>query len=350
MSAPISSIQEVVYIKTQAAVGTGETIDQTTDPALRVISCTFTRAGDGKIRRANVKSATGIESAPVMGGLRWDIALEVECFPFSSYTNVASSPLSPLLRACGQLSLLTTPNRVKYRVKAGNVLGTDLLPLTIERHEIGGNRYRATDVVGTLTGVTMEANKPITLSFTLQGLWSTPVESTFTMALTNYVTAQVPMVFQGATIVSGLRESDGTTPQQPIDLRLAALTFNTSVTERPNTLSGNVEGYSPSFVTRAGGADQVAFSCTAGPEGDAAGDTSVWANWLGNASGRSFSLEANEGSGGAKLTVEMAEVYYDTPTPSTAMPYREYDLVAFGVDRQSGANYSGMELTFAAGT
>ena len=350
MSAPSSSVQSAVYVKTQAAVGTGETIVQASDPALRVISCAFTRAGEGKIRRANVKSATGIEAAPVMGGIRWDIAIEVEYFPFSSYTSATSSPLSPLLQACGQLSLLTTPNRVKYRVKAGNVLGTDLLPCTIEHHEIGGDRYRATDVVGVLTGVTMEANKPIVLAFSLQGLWSTPVASTFTQAATDYTTAQLPMVFQGATLVSGLKESDGTTAQEPLDLRTAACTFNTTVSERPNTLSGNVEGYSPSFVTRGGGADQVAFSCTAGPEGDATGDTSVWANWIGNASGRSFSLLSNEGSGGSKLTMDMAEVYYDTPVPSTAMPYREFDLVAFGVDRQSGANYSGLELTFAAGT
>lgn len=347
---PLSSIQEVVYVKTQGAVGTGVTFDQTTDKALRVTDCTFTAAGNMLQRRTGTKSASGIEPTPVMGGLRWDIALTVELYPWSSYTDLDTSPASPIWKCATQLALATTPNRVRARFGARNLLGTDLLPMTLERHEIGGNRYRATDVTGHLSGMAMEANGIITCTFALQGLWADPVASTFTQALVDYGTAQVPAVFRGATLVTGMTRSNGSTAQEPIDLRTFALTPAMTVVERPDTLSGNVEGYAPSFVTRTGSGDEVAFSATAGAEGDSAGDTSVWANWLAQAQGRSFSLVVNEGSGGMKITVTMPEVHYNTPTPSTAMPYREYDLSAFGTDAQTGATYSGLEITFEAGT
>jgi hypothetical protein len=353
--ATLSSIQELVYTATQASVGTGYTFDQTTDDALRVVSCAFSQAGEGLLKRP-LRSASGLSARPVQGGRLWSIAIVVELLPFTSYTDKATSPISPLLRACGAVSLVTavpgiggSPNAVRMRWGAQYILGTTQEPCTIEMHEVGnGNRYRATDCVGVITGIEMAAENVIQVSMTLEGLWAQPAESTFTQALATYSDA-LPMLFTGASIVSGIRESDGTTECVFGTLTNATLTPALALSSRVSALSGTTEGYAPSFVTRTGEGDAVGITVEAGPEGDGTGDLAVWANWVAQASGRDFRLIANEGAGGMRMVAFMREGHLEVPAPSTALPYRTYDLTIFGVDTADGANYAGMELYFLAG-
>ena len=194
----------------------------------------------------------------------------------------------------------------------------------------------------------MTAENVIQIAMTLEGLWAQPAESTFTQALATYSDA-LPMLFTGASIVSGIRESDGTTEVVFGTLTSATLTPALALSSRVSALSGSVEGYVPSFVTRSGEGDVVAITVEAGPEGNDAGDVSAWANWVGQASGRDFRLISNEGAGGMRMVVFMREGHLEVPSPSTALPYRTYDLTIFGVDTADGANYAGMELYFLAG-
>jgi hypothetical protein len=52
-----------------------------------------------------------------------------------------------------------------------------------------------------------------------------------------------------------------------------------------------------------------------------------------------------------KLVVAMTEVQYnDPPVSSTAMAFRQYDLVAAGKDPADGSVYGGLDIYFLAGT
>ena len=86
-----SSLQSLVYVKSQVAVGTGATITQGGDLALRVRSCEFASV-EGTIVRDGTQSATGLPAIAVMGGRHWGITMQVELMRFGDFTDEDSSP------------------------------------------------------------------------------------------------------------------------------------------------------------------------------------------------------------------------------------------------------------------
>lgn len=355
MAIPLSVKQNLVYVKSQAAVGTGATIAQASDKAVRVMTCEFTQAGEGLIERDDLTSATGLPASPKQGSKRWDIKITSEYLPFSSYTDIDSSPLSPLLKACGAVTAVTavpgaTADAIKLVFPALFNPPTAPVPCTIELHEIGGNVYRATDVIGTLLLKADTAGARIMFEFTLQGRWvEDPVASTFTAALADFGADPLPVTFCGATIVSGIRRTDGTTEQTITGLRSMGMTPGVAVTERPDATQLACSCFAMSYLTRTGGPDTVGFTCDEGAEGDTANDLSVWANWKASATGRDLSIILNTGSGGTRIQGFLPQVHYRTPVLNTANPFRAYDLTAFGVDQPTGATEGGLQLYFYAG-
>ena len=353
-----SSLQSLVYVKSQAALGTGATITQS-DLALRVRSCEFASV-EGTITRDGTQSATGLPAIAVMGGRHWGITMQVELMRFADYTDEDSSPISALLKATGALVATTynpgtgTADAIQLRFSAAWNPPTAPVPLTIEKHEIGGNRYRATDCFAVITGMAAEGQKEILVDLQLTGLWSTPVASTFTAGLADYGASQAlqtPTIFSGASLVSGIRRSNGLTEQTFTGLQSFGVTPAMQLVPRPSVLSNAVAGFAPAFLTRSGASDTVGFTVDLHPEGDTTDDLSVWANWIAQAEGRDLKLISNEGTGGMKVVVAMVEVQYnDPPVSSTALAFRQYDLVAAGKDPVDGSIYGGLDIYFMAGT
>jgi hypothetical protein len=352
-----SSLQSLVYVKSQAAVGTGATITQS-DLALRVRSCEFASV-EGAILRDGSQSATGLPAIAVMGGRHWSITMQVELMRFADYTDIDSSPISALLKATGALTYVSydpgtgSADAINLRFSAAYNPPTAPVPLTIEKHEIGGNRYRATDCFAVITGIAADGQKEILVDLQLVGLWSTPVASTFTAAAADYGASQAlqtPTIFTGASLVSGIQNNIGT-EQTFTGLQNFGVTPAMQLVARPSVLASAVAGFAPAFLTRTGSSDTVAFSVDLHPEGNTAPDLSVWANWIAQAEGRDLLLISNEGTGGMKLVVAMTEVQYnDPPVSSTAMAFRQYDLVAAGKDPADGSVYGGLDIYFLAGT
>jgi hypothetical protein len=352
-----STLQTLVYVKAQSAVGTGATITQS-DLALRVRAIDF-QVVEGVIPRDGTMSATGLPAIAVQGGKHWAITMQTELFRFSDFEDEATSPLSALLAGSGALTDTTYDAggggapAINLRISAAMNPPTAPVPFTIEMHEIGGNRYRATDCFCVPTGAA-EGQKEILLDWQIQGLWETPVASTFTAAAADYGATQAlqtPMIFTGASLVSGIRRSNGSTEQTFTGLRAFGFVPAMQLVPRPSTLAGAVAGFAAPYLTRSGASDTVAFTVDAHPEGDGTDDLSVWANWIEQAEGRSLRLIINEGSGGMKMVIAMAEVQYnDAPVRSAAMAYREYDMVAAGKDPKTGATYGGLDIYFLAGT
>jgi hypothetical protein len=353
-----SSLQSLVYVKQQAAVGTGATITQA-DLALRVRSCEFA-AQEGTILRDGSQSATGLPALAVMGGRNWMVTMQVELMRFADYTDVDSNPLSALLAGTGALTATTynpgggSANAINLRFSAAYNPPTAPVPFTIEKHEIGGNRSRATDCYAVITGIAADGQKEFLVDIQVMGLWSTPVASTFTAAAADYGASQAlqtPTIFTGASLVSGIRRSNGVTEQTFTGLQSVGITPAMQLVARPSVLSSAVAGFAPAFLTRTGSSDTVAFSVDLHPEGDTTDDISAWANWIAQAEGRDLRLISNEGSGGMKVVVAMVEVQYnDAPVSSTAQAFRQYDLVAAGKDPNTGATYGGLDIYFLAGT
>lgn len=353
-----SSLQSLVYIKSQALVGTGATITQA-DQALRVKSCEFASV-DGTILRDGTQSATGLPAIAVMGGRHWSITMQVELMRFDDYADADSSPISALLKATGALVATTfdpgtgPAPAIQLRFSAAYNPPTAPVPVTVEKHEIGGNKYRATDCYAMITGIAGDGQKEILVDLQLMGLWSTPVASTFTAAAADYgatQSLQTPTIFSGASLISGIRRTDGTTEQTFTGLQNFGVTPAMQLVARPSVLSNAVAGFAPAFLTRTGSSDTFAFTVDLHPEGDTTDDVSAWANWIGQAEGRDLAFISNEGSGGMKFTVGMLEVQYnDAPVSSTAMAFRQYDLVAAGKDPVNGSLDGGLTLHFLAGT
>ena len=353
-----SSLQSLVYVKSQAALGTGATITQS-DLALRVRSCEFASV-EGTITRDGTQSATGLPAIAVMGGRHWSITMQVELMRFADYTDEDSNPISALLKATGALVATTynpgtgSANAIQLRFSAAWNPPTAPVPVTIEKHEIGGNRYRATDCFAVITGMAAEGQKEILVDLQLTGLWSTPVASTFTAGLADYGASQAlqtPTIFSGASLVSGIRRSNGVTEQTFTGLQSFGVTPAMQLVPRPSVLSNAVAGFAPAFLTRSGASDTVGFTVDLHPEGDTTDDLSVWANWIAQAAGRDLKLISNEGTGGMKVVVAMVEVQYnDPPVSSTALAFRQYDLVAAGKDPVDGSTYGGLDIYFMAGT
>lgn len=352
-----SSLQSLVYVKSQAVVGTGATITQS-DLALRVRSCEFAVV-DGTILRDGSQSATGLPAIAVMGGRHWSITMQVELMRFADYTDEDSSPISALLKATGALTATSydpgtgSADAINLRFSAAYNPPTAPVPVTVEKHEIGGNRYRATDCFAVITGIAADGQKEILVDLQLVGLWSTPVASTFTAGAADYGASQAlqtPTIFTGASLVAGIQNNIGA-EQTFTGLQNFGVTPAMQLVARPSVLSNAVAGFAPAFLTRTGSSDTVAFSVDLHPEGNTAPDLSVWANWIAQAEGRDLLLISNEGTGGMKLVIAMTEVQYnDAPVSSTAQAFRQYDLVAAGKDPADGSVYGGLDIYFLAGT
>lgn len=352
-------ITNLLYGASQVAVGTGITFSQATTPATRVRSCEFKPAGQLALTRDGTYTATGVPVVAVQGARFFEISLEVEVFRFSSYTDIDSSPISWLLKACGTVTATTfdpgsgVVDAIALDFSPIFNPPTSPVPCTIEKHEIGGDRYRATDCIGVITAIEGDANAELIIKATLKGAWSTPVASTFTAAAADYGASealQTPMLFMGAALTSGIRRTNGTTEQTFTGLRNVGIVPAMTVTERLSALAGAINGYATPFLTRSGASDSVAFTVDEQPEGDGVTDLSVWANWVAMAQNRDFRLTINEGTGLQRMFALMSVVQYtDPPVQNTSQPLRQYDLAAMAKDPYDGSTAAGLRLLFTAG-
>ena len=158
------------------------------------------------------------------------------------------------------------------------------------------------------------------------------------------------MLFAGTSVVSGLRETDGTTEQTFTGLSTFALVPAMVIAARQSVLDSATDGYSAAYLTRDGESDTVAFTVDAHVEGNANDDLSVWANWVEQAE-RAFSMVINEGSGLQKVVIVTAVAQYnEPPIDNTGQPFVQYDLVVESKDPVTGATSAGVDLYFMAGT
>jgi hypothetical protein len=319
-----------VYAKSQSAIGTGATIAQNADNAIRVRSCEFAQSGEGLQERADSVSPFGLPAPPLVGSRYWTITITADVQPFTDYTAVAASPLAPLIRACSVVEAVTYDGDDAIRLSFPSTINPSVTPCTIERHEIDGDRYRAVDCKGTMRLIGDAAGRLLTWEFTLEGRWQDVAASAFTAAATSYGNAAadpLPLTFCGAALTSAIRRSNGSTEATITGLEKFAVTPNTIVTARPDSTALAFACYADSFLSRGPDGDEITFTCDNGPEDDNADGLRKWATWLAQARGRDLTMTMNQGASGHRVDVVMDEAHYRTPAPNEGKEYRQCDLI-----------------------
>ena len=340
---------KAVYAKSQSAAGSPATITQS-DLAIRVRTCTFTQAGEGLLKRTDTVNPSGLPAPPVMGSKYWEVAITADVQPFTDYTAVTSCPLSPLLRACADVTAVTYAAVDAIAIDFTESINADVLPCTIELHEIDGNRYRAVDCKGSVAQVFDAAGRLISWEFAIKGIWTNVTASAFTAAATDYGAASVdtlPLTFCGASLISGIRRSDDSTEATIAGIESFKVTPNIIVTEKPDATALANSCYAPAFLSRGVDGDTIEFTCDAGPEDDNADGVRAWASWLAQARGRDLTLTLNQGSGGHRIDVVMDEVHYNVPAVNESKDFRQYDLTAYNAQ---GATPAPVAIYMLAGS
>ena len=149
---PIQSRQTVVTVKSQSSAGSAASITIGVDESLRVLGApTIEPIGEQLIERGDMSSSAGGVVGPVLGSQGWRVSFQTEDYGFTDLTDATSSPLTPLWAASGDIDTLTTPDRVRWTPKCGQVFATDLVYVTVQIDEIGGNQYVLYDGVASVT-------------------------------------------------------------------------------------------------------------------------------------------------------------------------------------------------------
>jgi len=330
---------KAVYAKSQSGAGSPATITQG-DLAIRVRTCTFTQAGEGLQKRTDTVNPSGLPAPPVMGSRYWDISITADVQPFGDYTDVTSCPLSPLLRACADVAAVTYDGEDAIELSFTQSINADVLPCTIELHEIDGNRYRAVDCKGSVVQVFDAAGRLISWEFTIKGLWTNVAASAFTAASTDYGDSTedpLPLTFCGGSLTSGIRRSNDSTEATISGLEAFRVEPNIVVTEKPDSTQLSNACYAPAFLSRGVDGDVISFTCDAGPEDDNADGLRAWASWLAQARGRDLTMTLNQGSGGHRIDVVMDEVHYEVPALNESKDFRQYDMTAYNAQGETPA-------------
>lgn len=320
---PISSRQGLVYATTEGTPGTGETITQGGQDAIRVLSVEFSQVGQGLIRRDDLIGPYPGGLALVKGGLLGQMVITCELTPFDDITAATGHAQSPLLRACGVLSS-NGSDTATWRPAATLAYATGPEPCTVEFHEIGGNRYRLTGAVGTLN-VSAETGQRPQVTYTLTGMWADPAASAFNASSATYANDELPYISEDGTLTTGL--ATGASAVEG----LASWTYTpgVTVTPRPDAASSASDAYAIAFYDR-GSYDELAMTVDADDEST----VSWWGDALGTEA-NNVSIMINSG-GTQTCEIDLESAYYDLPQPSTGQPYRQYDIVALATVQSDG--------------
>lgn len=202
---PIQSRQTVVTVKSQSSAGSAASITIGVDESLRVLGApTIEPIGEQLIERGDMSSSAGGVVGPVLGSQGWRVSFQTEDYGFTDLTDATSSPLTPLWAASGDIDTLTTPDRVRWTPKCGQVFATDLVYVTVQIDEIGGNQYVLYDGVASVTSEA-DAGGRIVHTWTIEGKWTTPTASTVSNGGETYGTEPTPSVFKpSVTFTSGI--------------------------------------------------------------------------------------------------------------------------------------------------
>lgn len=207
-----ASNTSAVFIKTQTTVGTAIAVSGT-DFVPVVGTPKFTPRGPGIIRRADVYTPFGGESAAKTGGIGWDISITTELYwTFDTAFSLNTYPtlLQALFRACPFYvhQGLTTNDTVfdsqaLYTIAATKGTGTEYAtsPFTIVYQETGGKQYSAYDCV-CIPKFSWEAGGKVMIEWSIKGKW-VPVADSTNIALTlPAYTDYTPVVGTGCTLTN----------------------------------------------------------------------------------------------------------------------------------------------------
>jgi hypothetical protein len=312
---PLQSRQTVVTVKSQSSAGSAASITIGTDNSLRVLGTpTWEPIGEQLIERGDMSSSAGGVVGPVVGSQGWRVQFQTEDYGFTDLTDETTSPLAPLWEASGKVETLTTPDRVRWTPKCGQVFGTDLTYVTIQMDEIGGNKYVLYDGVASVTSEA-EAGGRLVHSWTVEGKWATPVASTVSAGDETYGTEPTPSVLK--TSVSFTSGISGTVT----GLSSFTADYGTEIVTRPvATATGAMD---PSFLARSSTGPVLGVTI------DADDDTSlaVWAEAVGTTT-ESRSLAYADGESNT-VTLAWLDSFVRLPQRG-GDTFRTYDLEIVG--------------------
>ena len=189
-TALLASNQSAVFIKTQTALGTFETISST--DAIRCIGAPkFAVRGAGIIDRKEVFTPWAGNTSSRTGGLGWDITLQTEFFwifnaaydlTLGNQTQLAalwlSSPWAISSAATNDTLLAVQPFFEPKATRAGaSPVTYAVQPFSMVYEETGGKRYEAFDCVA-LPKISWEYGQRVMIDWTIKGTWRPVTNST----------------------------------------------------------------------------------------------------------------------------------------------------------------------------
>lgn len=180
-----ASNTSAVFIKTQALIGTAETV-AAADFVPVVGTPKFTPRGPGIIRRADVYTPYGGEVSAKTGGVGWDISITTELYwTFDTAYSASSYPtkLGALFLGC-PFKVSGSGNDTKFSVQSlydleinRNSVIYATCPFTIVYQETGGKQYSAYDCV-CIPKFSWEAGGKVMIEWSIKGKWVAVADST----------------------------------------------------------------------------------------------------------------------------------------------------------------------------
>ena len=205
-----ASNTSAVFIKTQAALGTPESV-AAADFVPVVGTPKFTPRGPGIIRRADVYTPYGGEVSAKTGGIGWDISITTELYwTFDTAYDPTTYPtkLKALWLAC-PFKVSGTGNDTKFSVQSLYTLDVNrgtttyaTCPFTIVYQETGGKQYSAYDCV-CIPKFSWEAGGKVMIEWSIKGKWVAVADSTNTVISTSLVQGTFsPIIGEGCTMTN----------------------------------------------------------------------------------------------------------------------------------------------------
>lgn len=205
-----ASNTSAVFIKTQAALGTPESV-AAADFVPVVGTPKFTPRGPGIIRRADVYTPYGGEVSAKTGGIGWDISITTELYwTFDTAYDPTTYPtkLKALWLAC-PFKVSGSSNDTKFSVQSLYTLDTTrgttayaTCPFTIVYQETGGKQYSAYDCV-CIPKFSWEAGGKVMIEWSIKGKWVAVADSTDLAINTSIVQGTFsPIVGEACTMTS----------------------------------------------------------------------------------------------------------------------------------------------------
>jgi len=170
-----------VYIKTQATIGTPETMSSTEFVPV-VGTPKFTPRGPGIIRRADIYTPYGGEVSAKTGGIGWDVSITTELYwTFGGAYSASTYPTKLTALFLGCPFKVSNPGSVvgdtKFSSQSLYTLAVNrgttayaTCPFTIVYQETGGKQYSAYDCV-CIPKFSWEAGGKVMIEWSIKGKW-----------------------------------------------------------------------------------------------------------------------------------------------------------------------------------